>query len=231
MTTFVTGDTHIPIDVQKLAYGNWPEARGLTKKDHVIVLGDFGLIWDMQESKEEKYWKKWLNERPYTTIALLGNHENFPRLYELPEVDMFGDKVGVISDSIFYLKHGRVYTIDGKTIFVMGGARSIDKDLRTPGRSWWPQEIPSSEDIQLGWDNLEKHNFQVDYVLTHTPPVGFGPYPSGNLVDSFMYTLNDYRLRITFKKWYFGHMHEDHQNHEKFIGLYDKIIQLGDDLI
>ena len=42
---FVTGDTHIPIDVKKLNSDNFLEEKELTKDDYVIVAGDFGLLW------------------------------------------------------------------------------------------------------------------------------------------------------------------------------------------
>ena len=42
---FLTGDTHIPIDVSKLNTKNFPEQKNLTSDDYVIILGDFGLYW------------------------------------------------------------------------------------------------------------------------------------------------------------------------------------------
>jgi predicted phosphodiesterase len=40
----ITGDTHIPIDIDKLDPDNFPEQSQMTKADYVIVCGDFGLI-------------------------------------------------------------------------------------------------------------------------------------------------------------------------------------------
>lgn len=53
---FITGDTHIPIDISKLNVTNFPIQKELSKEDYLIVCGDFGLIWD--KSNEEKYWTK-----------------------------------------------------------------------------------------------------------------------------------------------------------------------------
>ena len=43
----------------------------MTKDDYVIVLGDFG-IWD--NSKRENYNLDWLEDRPFTTLFISGNH-------------------------------------------------------------------------------------------------------------------------------------------------------------
>ena len=50
---YITGDTHIPIDIKKLSAKKFPEQKNLTKKDYVIICGDFGGVWD--GSNEEKY--------------------------------------------------------------------------------------------------------------------------------------------------------------------------------
>jgi hypothetical protein len=44
---------------------------------------------------------------------------------------------------------GEVYNIEGNSIFVMGGGYSLDKDFRTEGVSWWPQEMPSEENTTM----------------------------------------------------------------------------------
>ena len=62
---YVTGDTHMKIDINKLNTNNFPQQKQLTKKDFVIVCGDFGMVWN--GGKEEKYWLNWLNENNFTT--------------------------------------------------------------------------------------------------------------------------------------------------------------------
>jgi predicted phosphodiesterase len=72
---YVCGDTHIPIDIFKLSVGNFPEQKQMTKDDYIIIAGDFGGVWN--NSKEELYWRKWLNDKNFTTLFVDGNHENF----------------------------------------------------------------------------------------------------------------------------------------------------------
>jgi len=175
---YLTGDTHRCEDIHKLGASLWKSGKSLTKDDYLIILGDFGLVWSRPESslyKEELYWQKWLHEQcSWTTLFVDGNHENHEMLYELPEVEMFGSKVGKVNDSIYHLKRGEIYEIEFKKYFVCGGAFSIDKNTRTPGVSWWKEELPSTAEFEHGLKNLEARNWEVDYILGHTCPYKIG---------------------------------------------------------
>lgn len=82
---YITGDTHIPIDIHKLKnqFFNPP---GATKNNtYLIICGDFGAVWNYKgEDKEEKYWLDWLENKPYTVLFVDGNHECHPRLNAFP---------------------------------------------------------------------------------------------------------------------------------------------------
>jgi hypothetical protein len=43
---YITGDTHGMIDWEKLNTTEFPEQKSLTRDDYVIVVGDFGGVWD-----------------------------------------------------------------------------------------------------------------------------------------------------------------------------------------
>ena len=101
---------------------------------------------------------KWLDEKPWTTLFIDGNHENHTRLDKLPLVDMFGSKVGKVNDNIFHLQRGHVYIIEGKKFFTFGGGYSIDKARRITNESWWEREMPNYAEYELGLDNLKKHD-------------------------------------------------------------------------
>jgi len=71
---FVTGDTHG--DFRRFTSSNWKTGKELDKDDYVIITGDFGGIWDVNKSgKEELHWLNWLNDKPWTTLFIDGNHE------------------------------------------------------------------------------------------------------------------------------------------------------------
>lgn len=80
---YITGDCHG--DFKKLNTQNFPNQREMTKDDFVIICGDFGGVWDKDgESSSEKWWMKWLEAKPFTTLFVDGNHENFDRLSSYP---------------------------------------------------------------------------------------------------------------------------------------------------
>ena len=224
---WILGDTHGNFNdfyANRATFGH--KKSEISKNDFVIVLGDFGLLWsnDSANSREIELIK-WINDRPFTTLFVDGNHENHFRLDNLEMVEMFGSKVGKISDSIYHLKRGEVYTIDGKKIFTFGGGQSIDKHLRKTNISWWDRELPNFAEYKNGLDNLDKNNWIVDYVLTHECPT-----TAYNLIAN-RYRLEktgDYDLpkyfeeitkKLSFKLWYFGHYHLDIILDDKFIVL------------
>jgi hypothetical protein len=230
MSVYVTGDTHGDMDIRKLFPQNWKEGKELTKNDYLIIAGDFGLIWDVNESGAlERQNLAWLSSKPWTTLFVDGNHENFDRINALPTKEMFGEKVGIVSDSIFHLMRGRIYNIDFNKIFVMGGAYSIDKIYRTEKISWWAEEVPSYQERSFALQMLELHNNKVDYIITHTGPssiLGIKAAMYGKL-DEYTDFLAEYVNKVVdFKHWYFGHFHENARYGEKHTCLYNEIVKI-----
>ena len=60
---YLTGDTHGDIDRFKHGKLRW-----LGKRDTVVVLGDFGFVWDGSKAEQKKL--DWLRKRPYTLLFL-----------------------------------------------------------------------------------------------------------------------------------------------------------------
>lgn len=196
LTIYVTGDTHG--DFRRFTTSNFQEQRLMTKDDVVFICGDFGGIW--KDSPEERYWLDWLNDKPFTTLYVDGNHENFDRYYgdEFETVDIYGGKAQMISRDIYHVLRGEVLEIQDKKFFAFGGASSHDvrdgildpeaytdtaafkrdyarrrrdgQQIRVKGLSWWPQEIPSESEMQHGVETLERNDNTVDYVITHCLP-------------------------------------------------------------
>lgn len=73
MAIFLTGDTHG--DFSRFRPDIFYEQIGLTKDDCTIICGDFAGVWD--GSPEEQGQLDWLEQRPYTTLFVSGNHENY----------------------------------------------------------------------------------------------------------------------------------------------------------
>lgn len=226
----VTGDTHGDIDFNKLLADN---LKHLTAEDYVIVCGDCGVLFFPRE--QEKMIKMY-SSLPFTVLFVDGNHENFDLLESYPVEEWHGGKIHRISDKLIHLMRGQVFELEGHTFFTFGGAFSIDKAWRKPGISWWPQEMPSDEEVEEGFKNLEKYHNQVDYVLTHDCPITIGRLLSiytykaenGNVILAKSNEVLEQILnRIEFKHWYFGHYHVDKKLSRQFTCLYQDMIQIA----
>lgn len=228
----ITGDIHGNKDISKLDNKLNPVYKEMTKKDYIIICGDFGLVWD--NGGEDKWWRKWLDSKPFTTLFIDGNHENFDLLYEFPEEEWHGGKVHRISDSILHLMRGQVFDIQGKTFFTMGGAESHDKEYRTVGRSLWLQELPSDVEYSQALANLEKCGYKVDYVISHCAPTDIQneiaevkqnhTYSENRLTEFF----SEIRPKLEYKRWFCGHYHRNYVSSidPDFEILYSRMITL-----
>ena len=125
---FITGDTHSNIDVAKLTTREFKKQSQLTRKDYVIICGDFGCVWD--EGKHDRYWLNWHENKNYTTLFVDGNHENFNLLENYPVKEWNGGRIHELRPHVYHLMRGQVFTLDNKTFFTMGGASSTDKHNR-----------------------------------------------------------------------------------------------------
>jgi len=224
---YLTGDTHGSLDVHKLNSENFYQ-KELSKQDYVVILGDFGFIWD--NSRSDKYWLDWLNDRNFTTLFIDGNHENFDLLNSFEVSTWCGGKVHKIRDSVIHLMRGQVFCIDGNKIFTMGGATSVDKMFRKKGLSWWEEEIPSHEEMSEGLKNLELNDWKVDYVFTHTTSnmvmKSMNLFKESNVLNDYFDMLQD---KLQYKHWYSGHFHLNMTAMGKHTILYNEIIKLGED--
>lgn len=228
MRIFVTGDTHGTFDIGKVMRFFEGRDDEFTKDDFLIICGDVAVCGF--SAADEAETRRILRDLPVTVLWIDGNHENFDLLGEYPVDEWNGGKVHFICDDIIHLMRGQVFDIGGTTFFTFGGAYSIDRIHRVKGRTWFPEELPNKEEYAEGWRNLKQHDFEVDYILTHTAPAGIidtmGYYAESDDEDE----LRDYLQKIAdntgFKAWYFGHFHEDSVTDEKFFCLYNDIIEL-----
>ena len=242
---YITSDTHGTIDWEKINTTNFPEQKYLTKDDYLIILGDFGGVWD--GAAQDRYVLKTYDKRSFTTLFIDGNHENHDLLDKYPVEEWNGGKIHRISDSVIHLMRGQVFTINGITFFTMGGAESTDREYRKEGESWWPHELPSEKEYEEALCNLARYNFHVQVVLTHCAPEGYigknmravyninlsrmmSEYVagvvdrSGNRLTRFLDELITVH-NLEFKRWFFGHYHRD-VDWDNFTLVFSKVIEL-----
>lgn len=245
---YITGDTHGNW-MSRLNVNSFPEQKEMTKDDYVIILGDFG-IWD--NSKQENYNLDWLEDRPFTTLFISGNHSNYDILDSLSIEKWHSGNVNFIRPSVIHLMRGEVFNIENRKFFTFGGASSHDirdgileigderikqwnkdysKIFRVNHLSWWERELPNQEEMDNGIKNLEMNDNKVDYILTHCPYTsllkqmdgGSGLYNSDILTDY----LQRIKQTVDYKQWLFGHMHIN-QNYywERATCLYEQITRI-----
>lgn len=190
--------------------------------------------------------------RPFTTLFVSGNHENYDLLHSYPISQWHGGLVQAIRPSVLHLMRGQLYDICGKRIFTMGGASSHDirdgvlepddpdyerklRQLNAAGalfrvnhKSWWKEELPSVDGCETARKTLNQAGWDVDYIITHCCPSNIqnifsgGRYQRDALTDFF----DEVRERCRFKYWFFGHYHENMVVEKKFVMLYERIIRL-----
>ena len=245
---YITGDTHA--EFKRFS----KKVFDATENDYVIICGDFGGVWD--QSAEQKYWLDWLAAKPWTTLFLDGNHENYDLLATYPVNQWHGGKVHFIRPNVIHLMRGQVFVIDGIRFFVMGGASSHDissgiLELDDPDfymkrrrldraralyrinhLSWWKEELPSEEEYAEGLKNLEAVGNRVDVILSHCAPSSIQDIISGGFYQKDRLTdyLDQVREQCSFRHWFFGHYHENRDVGEQFTLLYDRIVPLTSDL-
>lgn len=249
---YVTGDCHQ--NFRKFNTRIFPEQKEMTKEDYVIICGDFGGVWNKEvENKEEKHLLDWLEEKPFTTLFVDGNHENFDRLYSYPVELWHGGKVHKIRPSVIHLMRGQIYEIDGKSFFTFGGASSHDiesgildpedpdfkekkkwldrewRSYRVNHITWWAQELPSEEEMQEGCANLAAHDNQVDFIVTHCCATSTQMLIDEQKLKPDIETdyLEEIKQAIQFKKWFFGHYHDNRNVSKKEILIYEQFVRIG----
>lgn len=249
---YVTGDIHG--EPSRLNVENFPEQKEMTggqDENFVIICGDFGLIWDqVYESKQERWWLNWLENKPFTTLWVDGNHENFDRIYsdQYPVEEWHGGKVQKIRPHVIHLMRGECYDILGKKVFSFGGASSHDirdgildpikdeelikewnrsyyKLFRVNHVSWWEQELASDEETMHGKETLAKNDNCVDFIVTHCAPqdVCYMLSLGGYQPDKMTLYFNELASCVKFTRWYCGHYHCDKRVMGKFDVMYEKI--------
>ena len=234
MAILFSGDFHANVKgemdyISKRALLNKYKEDIYKKIYYQIMLGDTGFLWPENEEAEAKNYKE-LAKRPFPVLYVAGNHEPVLGRSDLPEIDIgIGEKAVLVNKEkpfIAYLKRGKIYNIENHKFLVLGGALSIDKIYRTPGKSWWKQEY-WSDDEKTGISGLLENENNFDYVLSHTGPSRINR--AINNVDSDyipkikdeVSVLNEViDAKITCKQWFCGHWHKD-------IYYYDKDMKKG----
>ena len=257
MAVFLTGDIHSNIHrFSTDVFYEQKEFSGDKDDNTIIVCGDFGIIWNAVETKEEEWKLNWLEDKPFTTVFVCGNHDNHPRITMYPVKEWNGGLVHEIRPHVLHLIRGEIYTIEGKKFFAFGGASSHDiqdgildpadfddydefrktwkkwdeeyRMFRVKGLTWWDTELPNQDEMNDGIANLEEHNWKVNFIITHSPPASIIAQLGQGLYDQDKLTeyLEQVRLNTEYEKWFMGHMHINRAMNDKDILIYEQIVRI-----
>ena len=220
---YVTGDCHG--NFARFEQKHFSEQANMTKDDAVIIAGDFGGVWFGDSRDDETL--DWLERLPFTLAFVCGNHENYDALERYPVAEWHGGKVHRVRPHVLHLMRGQIFELEGYRFFTMGGAKSHDTNHRINHISWWRQELPSDEEYIEALQNLERYNWQVDYIITHCAPTSIALAGSRhNEADRLTDFLQEVRERATYHYWLFGHYHDNRAIDEKHILLWEQIVRV-----
>ena len=220
---YVTGDCHG--NFRRFQSEYFPEQANMTKDDTVIITGDFGGVWFGDSRDDETLG--WLERLPFTLAFVCGNHENYDALERYPVAEWHGGKVHRVRPHVLHLMRGQIFELESYRFFTMGGAKSHDTNHRINHISWWRQELPSDEEYSEALQNLERYNWQVDYIITHCAPTSIALMGSRhNEADRLTDFLQEVRERAKYYYWLFGHYHDNRAIDEKHILLWEQIVRV-----
>lgn len=188
---YIIGDVHG-------RFNHIKEALPLTKVNALFQVGDFGYFPTMENKEVES-----LKELPFPVFFCDGNHEDHEALKKAKEYRNDG-----YPSNIYHMPRGSVVSVNGLNVLFFGGANSIDKNERTPGLDWFPEETISESDMY----NLP--DCTIDVVISHTCPDEF--FPTVKKAVGSLYTEKDHsRKALSYilnkykpMRWYFGHFHK-----------------------
>lgn len=175
--------------------------------ERVVQAGDFG------------YWPRHPKGRQFLTrIAARcvergvsvwfcdGNHEDHSLL---PHGG--ADRPVSVAPSVWWVPRGTVVEWSGRRVMFMGGAVSVDQPHRTAGVNWFPEEVPSTDEIERAL-----RAGAVDIVIAHeglpdTPLVStytsFIPPEILARADALRVRMGEVADRVTPSIWVHGHWH------------------------
>ena len=226
---YITGDTHG--NFNRIDY--FCQRFETSKEDILCILGDAGINYYL--NKKDYMLKQVLQDMPITFFCIHGNHEERPFNISTYITKKWNEGIVYYEKefpNILFAKDGEIYNINGKSILVIGGAYSVDKEYRLlKGWSWFKDEQPNKEIVKYIEKQITKQR-HFNIVLTHTCPIKteprhmFLPFIDQSKVDKttelLLQRIADW---ITFDNWYFGHFH-GHWDNGKYHMLFEDYVEV-----
>jgi len=149
--------------------------------DLIIQLGDLGF-WE--HSRNGHWFLTKINNASLDTgipfYWIDGNHENHTLLrkkygrniFDHPDKqflngEFYHSELWYIRRNVFYMPRGSIHSLCGYNFMAFGGSYSVDKASRLEGSSWWPEEMPTIQELDKAIENYDNFNGEIDILLSH----------------------------------------------------------------
>ena len=125
----------------------------------IIQLGDFGMLPD-----NEEWFRENIRDAHIPIYFIDGNHDDCRKWTKLEEVTRIWD-----DRELFYIPRGTVMELDGRIVAFMGGASSIDKNIRLKNNMHWDaNENISPTHVERLYRNALGKKVDMFYPLSTT---------------------------------------------------------------
>ena len=132
----------------------------------VLQVGDYGFDHSGRGTHPVDFWaEKSGIER---VLVTLGNHEEWANIS--PAQEATPGRAIRVSEVVWLLPRPFRFTIAGREVLSLGGASSVDKAFRTPGKDWFEDELITEE-----METAAIAAGAADVLLTHESPVDAPP--------------------------------------------------------
>lgn len=218
-------------------HGNFGHLKNVIERteEHIIIqVGDFGLGFNTTDRDLARLEdiNDLLKAKSKFLYAIRGNHDN-PRFWNGDYDDKFSNLILVPDYSVFHL--------DGRNIFFLGGAISIDRRSREEHISYWKDEGVDYNEDTLKYV-MRKYG-EIDIIVTHTAPAFAPPSEFNDLVHHYckydstleaellaerylMTRMFDIMSKAyDIKEYFYGHFHSD--THSEFYGTKFNLLGIG----
>lgn len=202
MSILLVGDLHGDTNWFEQSYKE-AQRQGATA---IVQVGDFGLF-----PENQNLFREIVRQYDIPFYFIDGNHDDLDRW------SLYTSITPVFRGlNLHYVPRGSTLTIDGRSFLCIGGAASIDKEIRLRhGWHWTPKENISDDLVET---ILNTPRVEIEAMITHAPPLSIADRhfdsiekikfgvgldwfdPSMKRIEHIWKTLNTPRM-------YCGHMH------------------------
>ncbi|MEB0287128.1 metallophosphoesterase [Cryobacterium sp. 10S3] len=146
----------------------------------ILHVGDFGIWPGVGGQKFLDAVDFWCNRAGVSRVLVTpGNHENWGWLNG--EFNAKPGKPVALSPVVVVLPRGYRFEIGKRNFASFGGAASVDFEMRSLGMDWFPEELPTSYDVERAISGG-----QADVLLTHETIDGGTPASEHMLRSNLM---------------------------------------------